>query len=259
MWSTKEFVNDLYKKYFSTNKMAVLKVTNQCNIECEHCREASCAADTSFMSNEVIDTVLQQIDTSWIVTLQGGEPTLDLGKCKYIIDSCKEKNIVSVIYTNGWWHNMQPYYREIEKMNPEILVISINKWTSKLIDISYADKIGYHFKDSPITVIYSECHDGVPTMKDKITNTSQVIDYTISPVGRASYLQFPDINFIKKETKLCTLSGFEIETNGKIYSNCCAGTQGCFFGSIFKTDLSGLLKRQYRDCIKFNEIFKNVR
>jgi len=239
MHSTGDLIKDLYNKYFSTNKMVVFKVTNKCNIECEHCRENSGPDRNDLLSSDHIKKVFDQIDDSWIITLQGGEPSLYLDKCKEIIDIAKSKNIQTVFYSNGWWANNEDMCNKIFNLDTDIIVISINKWTSKIIPIENANTIADKIKDLKQTLIYSECYEFNPVSKQYLNNDSFVIEYEIDYSGRAK--MFTGTRLVRS---LCKRSGFTLETDGEVYGNCCFSSNGCHFGHIDNININNFLERR---------------
>jgi organic radical activating enzyme len=243
MWSDKKTIEKLIPAYFASNKMLVFKVTNRCNIECEHCREESGLNFNEVISVDIINKAFDKIDDTWIITLQGGEPSLFLERSKTICDIAKQRNIPHVFYTNGWWANDEEICRYIfDEIHPTYMVVSINKWTNQKIPIENANIIADKIKDRDTILIYSECHDFGPTMKNLLTNTSQVMDYEIARVGRAK-------DILSGISNICFQSGFTLEVNGGVYSNCCMGTKGCYYGDILTIDWSKHQKR-YKKCLK---------
>ena len=239
MYCTGEIMNYLLKKYFNTNKQVVFKVSNKCNIECEHCRENSGPNRDDLISLEVIKKVFDQLDNNWLITLQGGEPSLFLDICKEIVTIAKSKNIPSAFYSNGWWAENNEICKQIFELNTEIIVISINEWTNKIIPIKNANIIADKIKDLPQILIYSECYENFPKFKNQLNNSAHIVEYEIDYCGRAK-------NFQKKYlgSPLCKRSGFSIEPNGEVFGNCCFSLNGCYFGNINNINLNNLLKRK---------------
>lgn len=253
----------LMSRFFVSNRMAALKITNRCPVECAHCRECSTKDSKDIMSKEVIDKVIEQIvstneSENWVVCLQGGEAILFPDLCEYTISKCKEHKITTNLYTSGWWwKEKDKYLPMIQKWQPDIFCLSINDWTiAKLgVGLKYANEIAEWFAkpDNPIILVYSEVNLDKPKYFREVKYRSASFPYELAPVGRAKSL----IGTYKAAGKnerwmprnVCVQSGFEIETNGMIYSNCCAASKGCVFGSIFDVSIADLYKkRQKRSC-----------
>jgi MoaA/NifB/PqqE/SkfB family radical SAM enzyme len=207
---------------------------------CAHCRENSGPDKDDLISSDVIQATFDQMDSSWLVSLQGGEPSLYLDKCAEIVQLAKSKRIMTAFYSNGWWGDDDKMIADILALKTDILVLSVNKWTSSLIPIERIRRISDIVKShTTIGLIYSECYDIKPIMKAKLAPEAFVIDYRIEPVGRASNIHInPD--------PLCKRIGFTIETDGTVYGNCCRSTQGCRYGSIFDIRLKDHMERRKR-------------
>ena len=67
-------------------------VTEQCNLECEHCLRGQCS--NRVMSDEVIEATLDQIVSIVNLNICGGEPTFALDRIEKIIDVIIEKQIL---------------------------------------------------------------------------------------------------------------------------------------------------------------------
>lgn len=246
----------LMSKFFMTNRMAALKITNKCPTECSHCRECSVHNSIDIMSVKVIDKVIEQIVSTgepenWVVCLQGGEAILFPDLCEHTISECKKHRITTNLYTSGWWwRDKENYFQLIDKWQPDIFCLSVNDWTiAKLgVGLQYADEIAEHFadNDNPVVLVYSEVYLDRPKYFNRVKYRSASFPYQLAPCGRAKSIMGTYAAQGKKENwmprDICVLSGFEIETDGTIYSNCCAASKGCKFGSIFDMSLADLYK-----------------
>lgn len=255
MFATKDYLQFLYKKYFLTNKMMVVKVTNKCNLACEHCRECSGPDKNDILDWNVFTTVMDKIaDKDWNSTLQGGEPTLFMDVVEEMTKYHKQKNILSTLYTNGWWAFDDNICNRIEKMQPDILTVSVNEWTNKLLPINNSIEILNRFENSNIKLIISEVHkQGGPVIYPKLNTNVALSSYVLSPVGRAKDLNiYNDKDFYKKEWTHCFQCGFTLEKD-LIYANCCAGTKGCCFGSYL--DFNENNRKRILKCEKLEEFY----
>ena len=86
----------------------IFEVTRRCNMACEHCLRGE--AQNKDMDKETVDKVLDSVENIGILTLTGGEPTLNLELCRYIFDGIKKRNIHMegfFVATNGKEHQME--------------------------------------------------------------------------------------------------------------------------------------------------------
>lgn len=258
--SDEYFNNVLAPKYFLSNKMVALKVTNMCPVACDHCRENASMDNTGIVSKEVIDNVIDQIkNDGWVLCLQGGEPLILPETCEYIINKCNENGIATNLYTSGFWYkHCDILIPKILEWNPTIVCVSVNDWTvAKLGGLEYVNTIAKYFKkdDTPI-LLYSEVNLDGPKYKELVDIKTCTISYELAPVGRAKNL----IGTYKAAGKMerwmgrdmCVLSGFEIGVDGTIYPNCCAAAgSSCRFGNIKNVELKSLLKMRKKFCDGF--------
>lgn len=258
------FEKGLAFKYFQPNKMVALKVTNECPVECAHCRENASPSNKGIVTKEVVDEIIKQIvdaheEDKWIICLQGGDPLVYPDMCEYIILKCNKLGIATNLYTSGWWYKDKSLIERILYWKPTIFCLSVNDWTvEKLGGIGYANKIAKYFvtDDTPI-LLYSEVFLDKPKYHNQLDVKSCCIPYNLAPVGRAHSL-IGTYKAIGKEEHwmkqdICVLSGFEIGVDGTIWPNCCAASAGaCKFGSIFDrniVELSNVKRKQFRKCL----------
>lgn len=243
------FNSNLVSKYFQSNKMIALKVTNECPVGCAHCRENASPSNKGVITKNVVDEIIKQItdareEDKWIICLQGGDALVYPDTCKYIIDKCNSIGIATNLYTSGWWYEDENLMKQILQWKPSIFCLSVNDWTiEKLGGIEYANKIAKNFlpNDTPI-IIYSEVFLDKPKYYSQLEVKSCCISYNLAPVGRAYSLigtykaAGKEENWMKQD--YCVLSGFEIGIDGTIWPNCCAASAGsCIFGSIFDRNI----------------------
>jgi len=80
----------------------IIEITRKCNLNCEHCLRGK--SENINMREEYIDTCFKVIDSVNIVSISGGEPSLNITGIEYIIQSAK-KHDVSIgnfyLATNG--------------------------------------------------------------------------------------------------------------------------------------------------------------
>lgn len=260
---SQDYWENVLLKRFSDNKILALKVTNECPVACEHCRENASMENKGVMTKEVFDEILRQIcenePREWIVCLQGGEAILYPDMCEYIIKKCKENRIMTNMYSSGWWYKeCDKYIQKIMDWHPDIMCLSINDWSISKIGcgLEHIDKIASYFTSmsSPI-LLYSEVNLDGEKWSKKCKYQTCTIAYELAPVGRAKNL----IGQYSKDGKTerwmsndyCSMSGFEIGVDGTIWPNCCMASAGaCNFGNIFDcsdkiTQLLDMIKPNY--------------
>lgn len=229
--------------------MLVLKITNRCPVECAHCRENATHDSAEVMTKEIIDKALSNIDSSWVVCLQGGEAILEHELCEYAMSIIKQKGACSNLYTSGfWWDRIDEEVEWIEKLDPTILVISVNDWTQEKVPIEKVNEIASRFVNNKPVLLYSECYLDKPKWFDRLEYKSCYVPYEIAPVGRAKNLENVYKSKVWIPKSICVLSGFSVDCDGTITGNCCAATRGCVFGNVFENQLSEFMNERKRVC-----------
>ena len=80
----------------------VFEVTRRCNMNCSHCMRGK--AQCKDISKEIIDRTLESVESVESILFTGGEIALNLDAIKYILQVCKEKNVMVYNFyavTNG--------------------------------------------------------------------------------------------------------------------------------------------------------------
>lgn len=80
----------------------VIEVTRRCNMHCAHCLRGD--AENMDMPEDVVDKMLSTVTYIDNITFSGGEPTLNLGIIRHVLEYVKEHNITVhqfYIVTNG--------------------------------------------------------------------------------------------------------------------------------------------------------------
>ena len=113
-----------------------LITTNKCNLDCAHCLRG--IKDDNDMSDEIIESVLNQVYGIGNLSINGGEPTLALAKLEKIISYVIEKHILVDEFTitiNGtiYSEELLKLLNEINNyINPNevntLLAISLDKY-----------------------------------------------------------------------------------------------------------------------------------
>lgn len=186
-------------------KNLTITMTRDCNLSCKHCFCGE-AEKNKEISYEVINAVLDEVNSAWVIGIMGGEPLLALDKIKYIIDEIIKRNIYIHTFgvsTNGCILNKEfcdymnkiddyckatwPYKKPIEGYKKNDLAEYWSKEHNKaVLQISndeyhyeqYADKYTLH----KAIEFYSS------NLNDKILESNEVIRgiyLDVANVGRA--------------------------------------------------------------------------
>jgi organic radical activating enzyme len=231
---------ELFLKYGCLRKEVKITITEKCNIRCEHCYMESGPECNSLISDEHIDKVFESLDSSWGMSIFGGEPTLYPEKVLRIANNCREKDMYFNIFTNGWWGTNEKMVKMMkEEIRPNLIIVSISEY-HKGIDTKNYDQIFEIFKDDPdICVMFNTMigHEG-PYLQTLIDRGVKGMCDRLEESGRSKE-EDPDYSFIK----VCENRGFEVRPDGSIYS-ICNFKHGCPFGHI-DTDRIADLRTKY--------------
>ena len=69
----------------------MFEITQKCNMACEHCLRGD--ARNVDMSFDIIDAILERVESIGQIGFTGGEPSLKPEIMRYILDGCKKRNI----------------------------------------------------------------------------------------------------------------------------------------------------------------------
>jgi MoaA/NifB/PqqE/SkfB family radical SAM enzyme len=95
-------LNALIDKFDLQVDYIIFEVTRKCNMRCRHCLRGE--PERINIKNEIIDRVLDDIDSFYMVTFSGGEPFMNFPAIEYIFDQLTNRKIdYSSFYlvTNG--------------------------------------------------------------------------------------------------------------------------------------------------------------
>lgn len=103
---TKKKLCECYRDEDTNEKYSVctldLELTRKCNLKCLHCMKGE--AQEIDMEYRYIDSIFEQINVVYKLSLAGGEITLALDKMRYVLESCKRHDVyIEKLYlvTNG--------------------------------------------------------------------------------------------------------------------------------------------------------------
>lgn len=169
--------------------MAMVELTNDCNISCSTCIAGSCPGGKNYITleemNKIIDSLYIHQDTIDLLMLSGGEPTIH-PKIFEIIDLCKERNVKHImLITNGVKiANDIDFVKEIAKRkeNLEIYLQFDSLRTESLMDIRGIDLSDIRKKSVENLEKY-KIHSTLVCIIKKGTNDNElkeIIDYARS-------------------------------------------------------------------------------
>jgi hypothetical protein len=240
MIASSELITYYYNKYNKNYKEIMISVTNKCNIKCKHCNANSSPENDDVIKNEIIDMIFEQLDSSFGISIFGGEAMLFPEKVFYIAKKCREKNIIFNINTNGFWGKDKKILNFIKnEIKPNLINISLDEFHT--IDYRIILNIIKHFKNHPIIGILMmtiQNHDNINKKKFDKYRLHWFIE-PLTPTGRSKmatdYIQGPVL--IK-----CACSGIDFNVNGDIYAGC-GNHQGCFLGNIKNKSLPEIYEK----------------
>ena len=120
---------------FFIGKNCVVQVTNRCNLRCTPC--------SFFPERE--DVVDFEKLKAWVIkkrnageilslSLNGGEPTLEIELCKKIRQLCRENGIICSMVTNGWWGKDNLLREEVRNLELFEIAVSRDKYHATGVD-----------------------------------------------------------------------------------------------------------------------------
>lgn len=80
----------------------IFEVTRRCNMSCKHCLRGD--PQNIDITDEIIDKALENVSYISSITFTGGEPSLNVGAIRHILDVCRKNEILVgsfFIATNG--------------------------------------------------------------------------------------------------------------------------------------------------------------
>jgi hypothetical protein len=172
------------------------------------------------------------------VSLSGGEPTLELDLCNQVVGLCKKNNIVTTLITNGWWGNNKEIIRHIKNMPLNYILVSVDKYHQKFIDISIIKNLIKEFENEQAIIF-------IQTIINELRNPYQ--DPCIALIRKR--LERKDIGImgaLLNKSANCSIKngecnlllgtnvpiGFRFEYDGVLKASCRYGIGGCEVGDI---------------------------
>jgi hypothetical protein len=237
-------LKDLYTNivtHFISGKHIIFFISRNCNFRCAHCIQGSKEAiNNEILSTETIDRVFAQIwDSSFLISICGGETLLYPELVKYICQKAREKHITTLISSNGFYWNDKNLLNYIKnEIMPNYLRLSIDTFHQKFVSIDNLKKIIQFFNQSQLkifggSILNFECETG------EIENFNSLgLIYEIM-----SCVNFGAAEHLKKRERLptnyivkCECGGITIDPKGDLFVECEMEIDGCHLGSIYDSD-----------------------
>jgi len=232
MYATVEDIYESLYKFFARANEVEIVITHDCNIDCEHCY-AKAFKNKEVVPDATIEKVIKGLNHEWLVTCAGGEPTLQLEKCKLTISMAHRVGAKSLIITNGWWGEDKKISNTIAAMNPTYLALSIDKYHQRRIPLTTVLKIGEHFERLKIKVF------GLVTKSSGYVIPQTKLALIVNPLlslGGAKHLELfafeNDQKNYSGQLIHCHKCGQEVFPNGDIWAICDVGREGCMLGNV---------------------------
>jgi hypothetical protein len=256
-----------------------VKFTFECNIRCKICIEES-ADQKELLPISKIEHVFRQLpDLEIDMGLQGGEVMLYPEYCAEICDLWRKYNKWGHTHmiSNGYWGD-DPKITDImiNKIKPELLMITVDKFHQEFIPISKVNSIIDNLKNTPdillgFLTVYSKddpwnfeatplenqqrlglvCDQEVSILANKLVSAGRAINY-ISSSGD----DVPNRHDCEDEELVCNNFGIALLPNEEVVSNCGLERWGCKFGTIDTVDMKKLFESLGRPHVKYTG--KNV-
>lgn len=138
----------------------ILEVTRVCNMSCKHCLRGK--SQNVYMTREMVDKTLEDIDSINGIVFTGGEPFLNLDIIEYTLEVVKQKGIFVgsfFIATNGKYY--EP--KQIEVCNAWMeYIVSMNYDLKSSVSRKFAYCEEELFNYSGIAVSLDEFHEEIP-------------------------------------------------------------------------------------------------
>jgi organic radical activating enzyme len=162
------------------------------------------------INKNYVDSAIDFLKGDGVLIISGGEPMLHPKMCQYICDKCRENNVISVLYSNGFWGDDSDLIDRVKnEIKPDYLGLSIDKVHNAQIPVNTVYNIVDEFMDENIQtkvyfnhVVQAGFHSKLPTKYSEIFCQPIEMFQTI-----------PD-------SKVCTRLGYELLPNGMVEAFC---------------------------------------
>lgn len=217
---TVEEASELKSKYDTNMRQFAINITERCNMNCSCCYKDSGKLDAD-ITKKIIKKAFTFIDSTWCVTLTGGEPTLRMDLVKYAVNLAKKKHCLTRIATNGLMPEKS--LKALLKLKIDVVSIGVNSY--HLID-GRVQKTITAFENSK----HSKVHiNGLENNKVPYSMSSSmfILEDTLSKDGREKTGSKDYDSFSS-----CNCQGVALWPDGKISPFCRKGHETCYFIDI---------------------------
>lgn len=161
----------------------VLTVTDNCNMDCDHCLRGASVGDSTKLGKYLVD-IIEWCDRIDQITLTGGEPTLAVDNIKLIYNAVKAKGfdrlpsfyIVTngLIYSEKMIQTLDEWYFDFLKQELEPIPKFVSDGSLKELCHKVVDAHG--FESCGLTISSDVYHEAIPG--------ENVLKYGLSPYFR---------------------------------------------------------------------------
>lgn len=241
---TNEEAAQLKEQYTHAHREFAISVTDRCNMHCAVCYMESGEGVQHTVSKQLIKRAIDLLDKEWYVVITGGECTLRLDLCKYIIEECHKKGIPVRLKTNGLWRCS---IKKMIELDADVMSLGINQYHKKLSP-KRANKIIKAFSSESVrTKLTINTFLNTDLSEYQIPDGMCVIHDNISPIGRGlvNALDSASLHWTS-----CSSQGLKLLPTGHLVGFCRQGRHACSFGDMNYIDSS--------DFARFKEVLKRL-
>ena len=239
--------------YETIKTPVTLVLTEDCNMQCQCCFVP--LNNRATMTKDVIDASIQQcknILNHNLLSLSGGEPTLELDLCEYAIKKAQDAGLKTRLITNGWWGKDEKIIKKIYDFNLDYLYFSVDSFHNNEYETvkNIFDTFSKHNKTYLLAISLDENYNRFLNKFDGIFKKyNAFIVYEVFYNNESGLVRF--YNNKLSINGFCINKGFKVYPDGKCVVNCYAGKSACSFGNVLNLEEKEL-KNQF---LKYIDIY----
>lgn len=218
-----------------------LIITEKCNYKCSCCflNESS-----SIINTDIIDAAItncKNVINGNLLSLSGGEPTLEIDLCEYAIRKAQKNSLKTRIITNGWWGINDELLERIYNFDLDYLYLSIDSFHNSDFEAikNIINKFKNHIKTNVICLTLDRNENFIKRFKDEL---NIFIYEEVFFNNKNGFMDYDPL----KNNGFCINKGFKIYPNGDCYVNCYLGKNACKVGNVL-SDGQYLLKEFFKN------------
>lgn len=218
-----------------------LEVTRRCNMNCAHCLRGD--AQNLDMSKEIVDRILEDIESIGSVFFTGGEPSLNISIMDYFFEKAIQKGISIESFglvTNGKENQRElvcfiaEHVPDIEDMDCCYVAMSRDQYHDT-VDRNLLKAFSFYFEDKEI--------DFGKRRKLLAEGRAQDMDNS-----RSSSILTNELNIEKWDNKLSVQDILYISANGNVLGGCDFSynhADQISYGNLLEESLLTIIKREF--------------